>query len=350
MLQILHIFSIFIALNNYVGNNIFISNSPETNVNHSQADMVVKPFVDGDSYFMKEVDKYYVYLHKTLSGKPFYIGKGIGKRAWSKKGRNIFWKRIVKKSGGFTYEYLATRLTEEQAFELEEYYITLYGRRTIKNGCLVNIEGGGQKPNSRKTSIIVYQFTKEGKYIEKYPSISSAAEQLGFGGGDECIRQVLDKPNRSTHGFMFTTTPNAPLSYKRKHWAAKKVYAYSLDGKYLAEYESITDCARKLNIDYSGVQLCCTREITYSKGYIFSHFKFEDGIKMRQKPKPRHFKIKIEVTKTETGEVEVFESMYATHLVLGIHLFNLQRCIKENKEWKGLKFKKLNKYKDELKL
>jgi len=49
----INLFCIFVMLNNYVGNKIFISNSPETNVNHSQTDMVVKPFVDGDSYFMQ---------------------------------------------------------------------------------------------------------------------------------------------------------------------------------------------------------------------------------------------------------------------------------------------------------
>ena len=32
---------------------------------------------------------YYVYLHKTLDGEVFYVGKGRGKRAKTKHGRKI---------------------------------------------------------------------------------------------------------------------------------------------------------------------------------------------------------------------------------------------------------------------
>ena len=44
------------------------------------------------------MDKYYVYIHYTASGKPFYVGKGKGNRYKTKSGRNQHWHNIVNKN------------------------------------------------------------------------------------------------------------------------------------------------------------------------------------------------------------------------------------------------------------
>ena len=50
---------------------------------------------------------YYVYLHKTLNGEVFYVGKGRLKRAWSKSNRGKNWRseqiRLLNEQGaGYT--------------------------------------------------------------------------------------------------------------------------------------------------------------------------------------------------------------------------------------------------------
>lgn len=62
---------------------------------------------------------FYVYIHKEAdTGRPFYIGKGHGSRAWSIHGRNKWWQRIAKKHG-FKVEIMADGLTEPLSFEFE---------------------------------------------------------------------------------------------------------------------------------------------------------------------------------------------------------------------------------------
>ena len=39
---------------------------------------------------------YYVYLHKTLDGNPFYVGKGRLNRAYSSYSRSKNWHQISK--------------------------------------------------------------------------------------------------------------------------------------------------------------------------------------------------------------------------------------------------------------
>lgn len=41
---------------------------------------------------------FYVYLHKTMSGRVFYVGKGTGNRAWSRTKRHRLWVAYIEKA------------------------------------------------------------------------------------------------------------------------------------------------------------------------------------------------------------------------------------------------------------
>jgi len=88
---------------------------------------------------------YYVYLHVGKDGKPFYVGKGKGRRAWVSVGRNEEWHKLNLE--GKRVIILYEGLTKEEAFSLEAFQIALWGRQDIGTGCLVNQsdgnEGGG---------------------------------------------------------------------------------------------------------------------------------------------------------------------------------------------------------------
>ena len=60
---------------------------------------------------------YYVYLHKTLDGKVFYVGKGRLKRAWSKSNRGKNWREVSDK--GYSVEIHRGGLSEQDALEIE---------------------------------------------------------------------------------------------------------------------------------------------------------------------------------------------------------------------------------------
>lgn len=66
----------------------------------------------------------YVYAHLTREGRYFYIGKGIGKRAWSDD-RHALWHRYVEKhlNGEFSVLILQDNLAAEEAEEIESNWI-----------------------------------------------------------------------------------------------------------------------------------------------------------------------------------------------------------------------------------
>lgn len=83
---------------------------------------------------------FYTYSHSKPNGSIFYIGKGVGDRAWQKDNRNIHWHRTVDKYG-YQIEVLAKWKTEKEAFDHEKFLISCFKDMGVK---LVNMTNGGE--------------------------------------------------------------------------------------------------------------------------------------------------------------------------------------------------------------
>lgn len=94
--------------------------------------------------FQQEPEDFYVYVHvRATDGKPFYVGKGCGKRYKGHFDRNPMWKKTAKKYGVKAVIY-RDKLQEWAAFEVEQELIALYGRRNTGHGYLCNLTDGGE--------------------------------------------------------------------------------------------------------------------------------------------------------------------------------------------------------------
>jgi hypothetical protein len=90
---------------------------------------------------MEEITKLYQHIRLDTE-EIFYFGIGMDDRPWVVGGRNIHWRRIVKKHG-YRVEVLEEGLSWYQACELEKMLIALHGRRDLGTGPLVNMTDGG---------------------------------------------------------------------------------------------------------------------------------------------------------------------------------------------------------------
>ncbi len=86
--------------------------------------------------------RYYVYAHFDDKGTPFYIGKGVARRAWDDS-RHPLWHRYVERhlGGKYTVRILMDDLSPEQAEEFESEWIAQ------ESETLVNWINFGRKTN-----------------------------------------------------------------------------------------------------------------------------------------------------------------------------------------------------------
>jgi hypothetical protein len=84
------------------------------------------------------VTEFYVYAYLRKDNTPYYIGKGVKRRAYRRGGRIISPPRDRKR-----IVFLRTGLSEDKAFEWERFYIKHYGRIDLGTGILRNATDGG---------------------------------------------------------------------------------------------------------------------------------------------------------------------------------------------------------------
>jgi hypothetical protein len=90
---------------------------------------------------------YYTYAYLRKDGRPYYIGKGKKRRAWSKVGRSI-----SVPNDNDQILILKSNLTEQEAFRHEKYMIFVFGRKDIGTGILRNLTDGGEGASGYKHS------------------------------------------------------------------------------------------------------------------------------------------------------------------------------------------------------
>ena len=81
---------------------------------------------------------YYTYAYLREDRTPYYIGKGTGKRIYSKQ------RSIKPPKDKSRIIFLKKNLTEEEAFKHEIYMIDVFGRKDLGTGILYNMTDGGE--------------------------------------------------------------------------------------------------------------------------------------------------------------------------------------------------------------
>ena len=183
-----------------------------------------------------------VYRHIRLDkNEPFYIGIGESeRRAYNKVNRSKHWKNIANK--GYEVEVLFDNITWEEACEKERELISLYGRKDLKTGILVNMTAGGE-------GTFGYRHTEEAKLKNRLASLGPNNPQYGKKRPEHSKK--LKGENNPCYGRVGEKNP---MFGKEGYWKGKERLDRRNKVLYQGvEFESQTALAKHLNCTLSNI-------------------------------------------------------------------------------------------------
>jgi hypothetical protein len=188
----------------------------------------------------KQYNDYYTYAYLREDRTPYYIGKGRGKRIYSKN------RAIKPPKDKSRILFLKKNLTEAEAFKHEVYMIFVLGRKDLGTGILRNLTNGGEgtsgavqsEEKKRKCSVArkgIYTGEKHSQYgrtgvlshnygrtgalspISKpVTAIPPDGTELHFGGVLEAARELGINPGHLCGRYL--KTGKSPTRGKFKDW------------------------------------------------------------------------------------------------------------------------------------
>lgn len=195
--------------------------------------------------------KFYIGVHKTnpeiFDG---YIGGGITSEKTVNK--DTAFHNAVKKYGYKNFKRTTIQIfpyTDQgrsDAYKLEKEIVT---KTLLKSKQCYNTALGGLGSISLEKRKAVYMFDLNGEYLRTFSCVTEAAEYLGLGKDiyttAKSIRNNCLGTTSSSFGYYWSYKKEFNYSIPNHY---KKVAQYTLSGKFLRYYESITEAENVLGI------------------------------------------------------------------------------------------------------
>jgi hypothetical protein len=122
----------------------------------------------------------------------------------------------------------------------------------------------------------VTQYTKEGKKIKVYPTIEAAARATGLTSAN--IQKNVSGSNKTAGGYVWKFSTDSEVKrlgtlpeihIERAALPGKEVIQYSLEGKKLATYKSISEAARVCKLPASNISFVVDKFNLSAAGYVW---------------------------------------------------------------------------------
>ena len=286
--------------------------------------------------FMKEIG--YIYLTTNLVNGKQYVGQHLATEFDKKyKGSGTIVNRAFEKYGwdNFKCEVICWCSTQTQLNEAEDNYIKLLDTMS-PNG--YNLKGGGangkyskkarencrnsankhweSEENRKKHSEVMKDFYKSEKgknsrkkqieTINKFYESETNHEKLkevrkkfweSEKGNKTKIKisetskgrtpwnkgKKCENISKSKMGFKFTenSRKKMSISHINNPKTTKKVYQYTLDGKFVKEWCSLNEIGRVLGYDTGGISYCCNNKQKSAYNHLWSYNNNEEVIKKK---------------------------------------------------------------------
>ena len=189
---------------------------------------------------------------------------------------NKIWQNYVKCGSQSDDKFSINRLDNDKPYIFNNIELTTWGDNRNKSYTCPKIKKR-QVLSGKQGCKQVLQFSLDGKFIQKYSSITEAEKQTNTELSQ--ISAVCKGKRKTTNGFIWRYFQDVnytkPLNMKNLilDKRPKSVIQFSLDGEFIKEYSSLAEAERQTKIDDSSISGVCLGNCNTAGGFIWRFFK-----------------------------------------------------------------------------
>jgi len=223
-------------------------------------------------------NNYCVYFYLREDKTPYYVGMGRKQRPFAKHAHRQG-KGDFKPKNPELISIIHENLSQQEAYELEIYYIKQYGQK-YDGGILINMTQGGEGGKHNEESRKKLSLSKTGTKASEETKRKMSAARIGRKNSPESIAKAVETrkangsylPSEQTRQKM-SEIGKINAKYGSKNPAAKAILAFDKDGNFIAEYETAREAAEKLNIGdcWKHIPSVCKGQRKHTNGYVFKY-------------------------------------------------------------------------------
>lgn len=196
--------------------------------------------------------------------------------------------RAISKYGwdAMKHEVIFSSISREKAQKFERHLISFYKMLGVSYNITEGGEAGngnrshlGQKASEetrRKMSIsggqVVYQYSKDGKFVKKWDSQKKASDKLNIKRGSISAASCGRIP--SAGGYYWSPLPpDEWIMPKKRHVESgrkRKVYQFTTDGILIKSWESVTEMNKECGYSIAQIALACNYD-GRAHGFLWSY-------------------------------------------------------------------------------
>ena len=222
-------------------------------------------------------NNYCVYFYLREDKTPYYVGMGRKQRPFAKHAHRQG-KGDFKPKNPELISVIHENLSQQEAYELEIYYIKQYGQK-CDGGILINMTQGGEGGKHNEESRKKLSLSKTGTKASEETKRKMSAVRIGRKNSPESIAKAVET-RKANGSFIPTEETRQKLSQSlkgifagSKNPAARAIQAFYKNGDFIAEYSTAREAAEKLNIGncWKHIPAVCKGKRKHTCGYVFKY-------------------------------------------------------------------------------
>ena len=225
------------------------------------------------------MNNYCVYFYLREDKTPYYVGMGGKQRPFAKHAHRQD-KVDFKPKNTDLILIVHENLSQQEAFDLEIYYIKQYGKK-CSGGILINLTEGGEGAKHNEETRKKLSLSKTGTKASEETKRKMSAARIGRKNSPESIAKAVETrkangsyiPSEETRKKMSDIALKTGKSKGSKNPAARAIQAFDKNGNFIAEYNTAREAAKDLNIGecWKHIPAVCKGQRKHTCGYVFKY-------------------------------------------------------------------------------